>query len=189
MVANLITNEMKKQVENYLSFYPREKHRLTPLILQLQENNTDIFSRKSLPGHITASAIILKKSNPNYMLMMFHQNLEKWLQPGGHVDPGERPIESAIRELKEETGMDGKVDAKGSLIPLDIDIHAIPANPKKDEGDHQHYDFRYIVNVDTEVISENIENNRVAWVHIKDIDSPGLQIAVEKLNQRKASDR
>ncbi|MCT1901366.1 NUDIX hydrolase [Oceanobacillus sojae] len=183
MQSSVVTDKIKKQVENYLSLYPEEKERLAPLIHQLNENNTDIFSRKSLPGHITASAIILKKSDPDYMLMMFHQNLKKWLQPDGHVDPGERPIESAIRELREETGMDGKVDAMNSLIPIDIDIHPIPANPKKEEGDHQHYDFRYIVTVDTEFIPENIENNRVDWVHVNDIDSPGLNAVIEKIER------
>ncbi|WP_152657025.1 NUDIX hydrolase [Oceanobacillus sp. CFH 90083] len=186
MHKSLIKDEIKKQVVNYLSLYPKEKERLTPLIDQLQENNTDIFSRNSLPGHITASAIIVKRSNPDYMLMIFHQNLKKWLQPGGHVDPGERPIESAVRELKEETGMDGKVDAVDSLIPLDIDIHGIPANYKKEEGDHQHYDFRYIVTVDTELIPENIENNRVAWINIKNIDNPNLEGVIKKLYHCKA---
>ncbi|MFD1449236.1 NUDIX hydrolase [Oceanobacillus sojae] len=185
MRVSVIANEINKQVENYLSLYPEEQERLAPLIHQLNENKTDIFSRKSLPGHITASAIIIKESNPDYMLMMLHQNLKKWLQPGGHVDPDERPVESAVRELKEETGMDGEVDAAVSLIPLDIDIHTIPANPKKGEGTHQHYDFRYIVKVNTEVILGNIENNKVAWVHIKDIDNNGLKILIEKLRQRK----
>ncbi|GGP09941.1 NUDIX hydrolase [Oceanobacillus neutriphilus] len=183
MQSSVVTDEIKKQVENYLSLYPEEQERLAPLIHQLNENNTDIFSRKSLPGHITASAIILKESDPDYMLMMLHQNLKKWLQPGGHVDPGERPIESAVRELKEETGMDGGVDAADFLVPLDIDIHPIPANPKKGEGDHQHYDFRYIVKVNTDVIPGNIENNKVAWVHIKNIDNTGLKILIEKLRQ------
>ncbi|MEK4298531.1 NUDIX hydrolase [Oceanobacillus sp. FSL W8-0428] len=185
MRVSVIANEINKQVENYLSLYPEEQERLAPLIHQLNENKTDIFSKKSLPGHITASAIIIKESNPDYMLMMLHQNLKKWLQPGGHVDPDERPVESAVRELKEETGMDGEVDAAVSLIPLDIDIHTIPANPKKGEGAHQHYDFRYIVKVNTEVILGNIENNKVAWVHIKDIDNNGLKILIEKLRQRK----
>jgi len=50
------------------------------------------------------------------------------------------PIECAIREFHEETG-GTVIQNTGKLI--DVNIIDIPANPLKNEGKHQHIDFRY----------------------------------------------
>ncbi|MBI5346885.1 MAG: NUDIX domain-containing protein, partial [Chlamydiae bacterium] len=53
--------------------------------------------------HFTAVAFILEKEK---VLLIYHNKLRTWLPPGGHVDPNETPVETAIREVKEETGLD-----------------------------------------------------------------------------------
>lgn len=70
------------------------------------------------------------------------------MQPGGHVEPGEWPVDAALREAVEETGL-----ARLSLhswhsnnpFPIDISIHQIPADAETDEPTHWHYDMRYLV--------------------------------------------
>lgn len=39
------------------------------------------------------------------LLMGKRKDNQKWTQPGGHMEAGETPIQGAIRELKEETGI------------------------------------------------------------------------------------
>lgn len=39
------------------------------------------------------------------VLLIFHQKGRHWSFPKGHKDPGETDLETAIRELKEETGL------------------------------------------------------------------------------------
>ncbi|NDD57698.1 MAG: NUDIX domain-containing protein [Chlamydiae bacterium] len=56
--------------------------------------------------HFTATAYILKEGKT---LLVFHKKLQKWLPPGGHVEVDELPNECAIREAKEETGLDVKI--------------------------------------------------------------------------------
>ena len=103
--------------------------------LILQSKNP--FSRSNRLGHITASGLVIHK---NKVLLIFHPYIKRWFQPGGHIDEGELPVDAAIREVYEETGF---VCSSDSEVPeiLDIDIHEIPANPKKGEGPHLHIDL------------------------------------------------
>lgn len=45
------------------------------------------------------------------------------------------PLDAAIREVFEETGLICISDTTHSN-PIDIDAHKIPANPRKNEGAH-----------------------------------------------------
>lgn len=40
------------------------------------------------------------------VLMLFHRKLKLWLPPGGHIDPHELPDEAAVREVREEAGIE-----------------------------------------------------------------------------------
>ncbi len=81
------------------------------------------------------------------MLVVKHGKLGRWLQPGGHIEPGENPIQAALREVSEETGLTSAVHSWHCEhpFPIDIDVHEIPANDEKDEPAHLHVDFRYLV--------------------------------------------
>lgn len=41
----------------------------------------------------------------NRILLQFHKKLQRWLPPGGHIEPNELPDEAALREVMEETGV------------------------------------------------------------------------------------
>lgn len=176
-----VRTELTDQTHRYLSLYPGEANRIAPLLQQLKLA-LNILDRKTLPGHITASGIGIKDGK---MLMIFHPFLKKWLQPGGHVDSGEIPLEAAKRELLEETGINSVAHLwhERHPIPFDIDIHFIPANPSKREPAHLHYDFRYLLCIDGTV--NNMEKDHQSdWKEIQTLEEPNLKNLIVKLSDQ-----
>ena len=51
----------------------------------------------------TASVYIV---HDNKVLLHMHKKLGKWLPPGGHIELDEDPNQAALREAKEEPGLD-----------------------------------------------------------------------------------
>ena len=103
----------------------------------------DAFRRTHLPGHITGSAFIVS-NDLTQTLLVHHAKLNRWLQPGGHAESGEWEGEAvALREAREETGIEGLALHASAPRPLDVDVHPIPA--RGDEPAHRHLDLRYLV--------------------------------------------
>jgi 8-oxo-dGTP pyrophosphatase MutT (NUDIX family) len=105
------------------------------------------FSRTSYdPGHITASGVVLTPERGR-VLLVFHRRLQRWLQPGGHVEGLDDDLAAtARREVLEETGVDLDPGVAPRLVG--VDVHQIPA--RADEPPHFHHDlvFRFVAQGD-----------------------------------------
>ena len=100
---------------------------------------SDPLSQESDSIHVTGSALVVGQRG---VILLKHKRLGFWLQPGGHVDPGETPWAAAIRETREETGLDvaflDSLDADGVPPLVHIDVHAGGRG-------HTHLDVRYLI--------------------------------------------
>ena len=175
---------IKKVVTHYQNYYPEKRTVLTPLLLEIEGNPSDLWNRSRTFGHVVSSAIIIQADT---MLMIFHPFLKKWLQPGGHIDLGESPAQAAKRELFEETGFHGSPHPWHSKhsIPVDISIHSIPANSSKREPAHLHYDFRYLFSIDSDAPKETQAQHHWKWINIKEIEKKNLLDLLKKIEKRK----
>jgi 8-oxo-dGTP pyrophosphatase MutT (NUDIX family) len=74
------------------------------------------------PGqHRETARVILHKPNGQIFLLKTHFDPEvglppRWITPGGGIDQGEAPLEAAVRELYEETGIFVEPSALGNQI-------------------------------------------------------------------------
>ncbi|WP_234353759.1 NUDIX hydrolase [Gordonia iterans] len=93
--------------------------------------------RACVPGHLTASAIVFDASGEQVLLTL-HPRVGKWIQLGGHCEPGDPDIAAAaLREATEESGLSGLVI---SAAPVHLHTHPITCSLGQPT---RHLDVRY----------------------------------------------
>ena len=125
----------------------------------------DCFQRSCRVGHITGSAWIVDMSGER-VLLAHHRKLGRWLQPGGHCDGDPDTAAVALREAREESGLD--VRALDDAI-FDIDVHGIPARGR--EPAHLHFDVRFLVRAEHDRFTVSDESHALAWVPAAGLDA------------------
>jgi len=112
------------------------------------------FDEHADPVHITASSVIV---GPRGIVLHRHKALGIWVQPGGHIDPGETPWEAAVRETIEETGLPARLAGDEPQL-VHVDVHPGPRG-------HTHLDLRYLVDADdADPVPPPEESQDVAWL-------------------------
>ncbi len=156
------------QLERYAVLHPDETETASRFA-DFVRSHDDAFLRSCAPGHVTGSAFIVDPSMA-MTLMVHHRKLDKWLQPGGHCDPGETCLEAALREAREETGAVASPADPATMF--DIDIHPIPAraaSPDDAAGGtpaHLHYDARWLLLALPGATNVSDESHAVEWVSL-----------------------
>ena len=128
-------------------------------ILKLLRSHPAAFDRQSYqPGHITGSTWIAAEET-GQVALIFHRRLNRWLQPGGHAEPGEIDgVSTALREATEELGLVIE-PARASLF--DLDVHRIPATATQPE--HLHFDLRYLCRTQQQPLDSGSDAAAARW--------------------------
>ncbi len=151
-------------LKEYQRRYPEESSVIEALQNFVQEHPS-CFERSLKIGHLTGSAWLVNQAG-THTLLTHHKKLNKWIQPGGHVDGNPNVLEAALREAEEESGIVGLLPVSEDIF--DIDIHAIP--PHNGEAEHSHYDIRFAVHTtDSEAFQLSDESHDLAWVDLQKV--------------------
>ena len=147
------------------------------MILAELDRLADPFDEASDPTHVTGQAC---GEVADFLILVHHRKLDRWLQPGGHVDPGESPEDAVLRECTEETGLACRhPDGGPRLVP--VDVHEAAEGPVQ-------LDARYLVLAPDEDPSPGPgESQVVAWfsweeaAELADASLAGALVAARRL--------
>ena len=147
--------------------FDQEALRSRDQVLALLAAAPEPFSRRYFtPGHVTATGLVLAPDGQG-LLLVHHGRLDRWLPPGGHVEPEDATIaDSARREVIEETGASLRLDGAEPLVG--IDVHGIPA--RRSEPYHLHHDLLFLFHATASDLQVSPESRDVAWCRPEEFD-------------------
>ncbi len=150
----------------------------------LVETQRNCFERSCFPGHITASAWLLSPDGKRFLLT-HHRKLRRWLQLGGHADGDPDVAAVALREAREESGLtELRFATPGDApMPIDLDVHAIPASGK--DPAHQHHDVRFVlVAAPGQTIFASDESTSLEWFEMDALEAIADDESVLRLGRK-----
>jgi 8-oxo-dGTP pyrophosphatase MutT (NUDIX family) len=119
------------------------------------------------------------------VLLIHHRKLDKWLPLGGHIELDEEPEQAALREAKEESGLDVELlgerpptsepGTRALIAPRFLDIHRISET-------HEHIGLIYWARPrGGEVTLAAGEHHDIRWVRAEELDglNPPMSGAVK----------
>ena len=181
--------ELTERIKKYRPFNEQEEADKV-LILDWIRNNKNAFFRGNMVAHMTASAWVVNKDRSK-VLMIYHNIYKSWAWTGGHADGELDLLGTAIRELKEETGVENVRVLNNEIFSLEIICVNGHIKRGKYVSSHVHLNLTYLLEVDENEILKikEDENSDVKWVNIEDVEKISsekwiVENVYKKLNEK-----
>ena len=156
-MSEALINQVLAAVNTHIAADADEEQSIATLIAEverLRAAGADPFSENDDLVHITGSAIVVGSRGT---VLLEHKRLGMWLQPGGHVDLGESPWDAALREAREETGLNVRFTEQPPRL-VHVDVH-------QGGRGHTHLDLRYLLDGgDADPAPPPDESQQVEWL-------------------------
>ena len=133
-------------------------------------------------SEVSAGGLVISESNPSLIALISHKNRGgglDWVIPKGHVELGENYLQTAVREIREETGIESKILEKIGEISYSFKI-----GPKRIRKTVHHYLLQQIggsLNAHSDPTGEVVD---VKW-----FDVGTLEEVLAHENERKIAQR
>ena len=174
-----------KDIESYIPVNEQEEYDKT-IMLNYMKQNSDCLTRENKVAHFTTSIWTVNKERTK-TLMVYHKIYDSWSWIGGHADGEEDLASVALRELKEETGVDNAVLVSSDIFSLEI--LTVDGHVKKGKyvPSHLHFNVTYLAEADEkQILVVNEEENRgVKWFSFEDaINASSESWMVERIYKK-----
>ena len=136
--------------------------------------DTTTMWREHPGGHVTASTLVVDAAAERVLLCL-HGRIKRWVQLGGHCEPGDLSMAGAAkREATEESGIAG---LRISEAPIGLDVHHVQCSG----GASLHYDVRYAAIAPAGAVETvSTESKALSWFAPDNLPTP-LADATEPL--------
>lgn len=138
--------------------------------------------------HFTVAVFVVCEGK---VLLHRHRKLGMWLPPGGHIESGELPDEAALREVREETGVEVKlVGERREDVDDPVQLHR-PAGVQLERigPGHEHIDLIYFARpAGSTEIREEFTGDEVGWYGPADWDRMSVNAEVRGWCERAVSE-
>lgn len=159
---------LKKQLMEYRPFNEQEE-RDRSLILHCLDTQPDLYTRENRVAHLTASAWIVNHDRTK-VLMAYHNIYQSWSWLGGHADGEQDLLSVALREAREESGVQHIQPVTDDIYS--IEILTVDGHVKRGEyvSSHLHLNITYLLEADETdpLFVKADENSGVRWFALDD---------------------
>ena len=151
------------KLENYKPYNEQEDADRGEILRQLK-SFPDIFTRENRNAHMTASSWIVNPARTK-VLMVYHNIYDSWSWTGGHADGETDLLAAALREAKEETGINKVRPVTEDIYSLEILTVDGHVKHGKYVSSHLHLNVTFLLEADEDEIlhKKDDENSGVAW--------------------------
>ncbi len=157
-----------EELQNYVPYNEQEEKDKAE-ILRWLDSGLDVYSRACSAAHLTASAWVTSPDR-RQILMAYHRLYDSWAWLGGHCDGEKDPRQTALREVREESGLQHIRLLSDRIYSLEV--LTVEGHEKKGEyvSSHLHLNVTYLIEADPgePIRPKEDENTAVKWFSAED---------------------
>lgn len=157
-----------QELKAYVPFNEQEE-KDKELILKLLQQEERLLFRDSTGAHMSASAWVVNQSY-NRVLLAYHNLYDSWAWTGGHADGEADMLSVALREVREETGIETVVPVRREIFS--IESLTVDGHEKRGSyvSSHLHLNVTYLLKADDHqpIRKKADENSAVGWFDLEE---------------------